>query len=230
MNARHWITIAITLMAAAGCGKGEAAERARERTLAARQVRLDRALAEPDRLQPDAPVARWILPDRLGEISGLTLTEDQRLFAHGDEFGRVYEIDYRRGVIVKEFSLGPPLVPDDFEAIAVARDTMFMLTDAGVIYRFTEGEDGAGVEYSTLDTGLGALCQFEGMAFDSTTNSLVLACKNVEDGGANDHMRAYRWPLDRDSSTVDTPAPTAASVIATSTASSATSTVAMRKL
>jgi hypothetical protein len=30
--------------------------------------------------------------------------------------------------------------------------------------------------------------------------------------------------------TVDTPAPTAASVIATSTASSATSTVAMRKL
>ena len=99
MNARHWITIAITLMAAAGCGKGEAAERARELTLAARQVRLDRALAEPDRLQPDAPVARWILPDRLGEISGLTLTEDQRLFAHGDEFGRVYEIDYRRGVV-----------------------------------------------------------------------------------------------------------------------------------
>lgn len=191
--------LGLVVAAAVGCGRGAEMDRALDSTLAARQARLEQAMAQPGNLSPDAPLARWILPEHMGEISGLALTSDDRLFSHGDEFGQIYEIDYRRGVIVKEFSLGPPLVHDDFEAMAVVRDTLIMLTSKGVLYRFAEGADGAGVPYSTLDTGLGATCEFEGMAFDSAANSLVLACKNVEDGGRNDSVLLYLWPLAADS-------------------------------
>lgn len=190
------VAVAAALMA---CQGGADADAAIESLLAKRQARLDRAIAEPIHLQPSAPIARWILPDELAELSGLALTTDDRLFAHGDEFGQVFEIDYRRGVIVKSFSLGPPLVIDDFESIAVAGDTMFMLTSKGILYRFAEGEDGGGVPYTTVDTKLGAMCEFEGMTYDSTANALVLACKNVEDEGRNETMLMYLWPVDRDS-------------------------------
>lgn len=199
------VPICLILVTGLGCVRGAEADKALQATLAARQARLEQALSGPDTLQPDTPVLRWVLPDHLAELSGLTLTNDQRLFTHGDEFGKVYEIDYRRGVIVKEFSLGPPLVMDDFEAIAAVGDSLFMLTDRGVLYRFAEGADGQGVSYSMIDTGLGATCQFEGMAFDSTANRLVLACKNVEDGGRNDTTVFFLWPRDRDSSSAGQP-------------------------
>ena len=43
------------------------------------------------------------------------------------------------------------------------------------------------------------------MAYDSLANRLVFACKNVEDGGANDHMRMYFWPLQQDSTALQAP-------------------------
>src|SRR5690606_745546 len=83
--------------------------------------------------------------------------------------------------------------------IAAVGDTFWMLTSAGTLYSFGEGEDGGGTAYRSIDTGLRDLCQFEGMAYDSTASELLLACKNVEDGGANDTMVIFRWPIGQDS-------------------------------
>lgn len=177
------------------------------RILADRQARLDLALADSGSGVTDAPVARWILPDRLAENSGLALTSDDRLFTHGDELGTIYEIDYRRGMVVKEFSLGSPVVHDDFEAIAVVRDTLILLTSKGVLYRFREGANLAAVPYTRLDTGLGAQCEFEGMTFDPSANALVLACKAVKDKGLDDNMMLYRWPLARSDTGLVAPEP-----------------------
>ena len=193
------VAVCLSVSAVLACGPRIDPEEALQHRLAERQARLEQTLAAPENLQPDAPVARWILPDRLAELSGMTLTSDDRLFAHGDESGSVFQIDYRRGVIVKEFALGPPGVMADFEAIAAVGDSLILMTSGGVLYRFVEGEDGEGVAYSTVDTGLGDRCEFEGMAFDSLSNSLILACKNVEDDGRNDVMLLYRWPLGGDS-------------------------------
>lgn len=191
------VPLALSLLLAS-CGKAAVEDKALEQVLAARQARLDSAMTGAD---SGGPVARWILPDRLAEISGLTVRPDGRLFAHDDETGRIWEIDYRRGQILKEFTLGPPVVLEDFEAIAAVADTFWMLTSAGTLYTFGEGEDGGGTAYRSIDTGLRDRCQFEGMAYDSTASELLLACKNVEDGGANDTMLIFRWPLDQDSAT-----------------------------
>ena len=143
----------------------------------------------------DGAIARWILPRELDEVSGIALTSDGRLLAHGDERAQVSEIDYRRGVIVKQFVVGRPTVRADVEGITVANDVVFMLASNGTLYEFREGANGARVDYITYDTRLGTACEFEGLGFDPAINSLLLACKQVEDKRQRDSMVIYRWKL-----------------------------------
>ena len=82
------------------------ARRARGPTRDARSVSATRASPNSDGERK--AVARWILPHDLDELSGLALTPDGRLLAQGDERGKISEIDYRRGIIVKQFTRRAP--------------------------------------------------------------------------------------------------------------------------
>ncbi len=174
---------------------GADAARADSARLAERVARLDRALASPDSGRSGAPIARWTLPGSLAEISGLALTPDARLLAHNDESARVFEIDYRRGIIVKRFRLGDKGVHADFEGITVAGDKVYMLSSDGRIFEFLEGPPDGSVEYTVHDTKLGKECEFEGVAFDPSINSLLMACKNVGTPKLKDFLVIYRWKL-----------------------------------
>lgn len=194
MRGLRWLVpCAVSVAMASGCGGMEDADSDLASILAQREARLEQALTLPDSVETDAPVLRWILPERLREISGLVLTGDGRLFVHGDEVATIHEIDYRRGVIMKEFSLGSPAVRGDFEAITMVRDTLVLLTSDGMLYWFTEGVDSGTVAYTRIDTGLGTQCEFEGMAHDSVANTLVLACKNVRTDGLDNALVLYHW-------------------------------------
>ena len=149
-----------------------------------------------DSTAKDSAVARWVLPRDLDEISGLALTADGRLLAHGDERAQISEIDYRRGVIVKQFVVGAPTIKDDLEGIAVANGMVFLLASNGKLYEFREGANGTRVDFITSDTHLGKECEFEGLAFDAAINSLLLACKNVQLKEQRDQLVIYRWKLD----------------------------------
>ena len=153
------------------------------------------ARSASDSAADDAALARWVLPRDLDEISGMTLTSAGRLLAHGDERAQVSEIDYRRGVITKQFVVGRPTITADIEGIAAVHDAVFLLASNGTLYEFREGENGQRVDYITADTRLGKECEFEGLAFDPTINSLLLACKNVELKQSRDSMVIYRWKL-----------------------------------
>jgi len=160
-----------------------------------RRARLDDALAHPDSDAGTKPIALWKLPDQLKEISGLAVTADGRLLAHGDSRGKVFEIDFRRGVIVKEFTVGSPPVHGDFESITIVGDSVMLFTSDGKLYSFPEGASGAVVPYTVRDTGLGAECEFEGMVFDSLSNALLLACKKTHDKALKDSLVIFRVPL-----------------------------------
>jgi len=56
-----------------------------------------------------------ILPKKLNEISGLAVTDENRLFTHNDEVGIVYEIDITTGKVIDEFQLGKKKLKKDFE-------------------------------------------------------------------------------------------------------------------
>lgn len=154
----------------------------------------DRAQEKP--IARGAPVARWLLPPELREISGAALTSDDRLFVHGDEWAVVWEVDYRKGSLLKHFSLGKRRLKGDFESIAIAGDRFFLLTSKGTLLEFEEGNDSTNVDYSEVETGLRDVCEFEGMAYEPATASLLFACKAVLDASLKDSIVIFRWKLD----------------------------------
>jgi hypothetical protein len=163
--------------------------------LEARESRLTQSLAQADSGNAGAnhPLARWLLPAELSEISGLALTPDERLFAHNDESARITEIDYRRGTIIKRFYAGEKSLRGDFEGITFGDNRFFLMTSNGVIYEFPEGEDGDRVDCTVFDTHLGAECEFEGIAYDPQAKDLVLSCKNVGRKKDRDQLVFYRY-------------------------------------
>jgi uncharacterized protein YjiK len=162
----------------AACRETPRAKAAQVQTVeATRKQDLTRrlALADANPTKP-VPVAEWIMPPELREISGLALTARGTVLTHDDNIGRVYEIDPRTGILLKGFSLAGG-VRGDFEAITVAGTDVYLLKSSGKIYKFQEGADASWVPYSVYDTGLGKECEFESMAYEADSSRLLLVCK-----------------------------------------------------
>jgi uncharacterized protein YjiK len=197
--------LAVTCAGTACGGKASARSAVVDRAeLEKRQERLKEALANPDAESAHGgALARWLLPDQLKEIAGLALTPDGRLLTHGVKRGRIFEIDYRRGMIVKEFSLGKgrDALKGDLEGITVVNDAVFLMSTDGKLYEFREGKDGSSVNYIMHDTGLKGKCDFQGVAFDRSINSLLLVCNTVHDKSLKDSLVIFRWKLEGDSAT-----------------------------
>jgi uncharacterized protein YjiK len=177
----------VAVLVLSACRGGNFSE-AEAEELAARERRLAARLALPD----SGPLARWVLPQQLLEVSGLALTAEGNLLAHNDENPVISVIDPRRGVVTKQFSFGERGFHGDFEGIAVSGGEIFVLESNGKIYRFREGGDGDNVPYTTIDTKLGKECEFEGIAVDAA-GVILLACKNVAKTGPKDQLVIYRW-------------------------------------
>ena len=166
-------------------------------------------LAQPARYQLSAPPSRRVaLPDELHEISGLAVSPDGRVFAHGDEEGTVFQIDPADGHIVRRFALeptGPEVdlgkkgrrgrVTGDFEDIAIVGDRFFLVTSNGVLLEFSEGADGASVPYRATVTGLADRCEVEGLAHDSAAGALLLLCKQLHSKADRGAVEIYAWSL-----------------------------------
>ena len=178
----------------AACETKSEKERAISTGLTRREHRLVARLAQADKREDDVPVAKWIMPQELKEISGLALTPDGRLLAHDDEVSRIYEIDPRKGVIIKSFLFGNGL-RGDFEGITVAGDNIWVIKSNGELYTFKEGENGTRVPYTKFDTKLGKECEFEGIVYDPDSAFLLLPCKNPRGKGLDDELVIYRWKL-----------------------------------
>jgi uncharacterized protein YjiK len=139
------------------------------------------------------PSGQVVLPNELREISGLAVAPDGRVFAHDDERAIIRQIDPESGAIVKSFSLGNPVLAGDFEGLAIAPDGVFWLTTSeGELHRFTEAADGAQTPYETIDSGLGDICEVEGLAYLPSEESLILACKQNKAREMRDTVSLYR--------------------------------------
>lgn len=136
---------------------------------------------------------RWRLPRRLGEISGLA-TSGERLFAHDDERGIIYEIDHRKGRFLKAFALGDATVRDDFEGIEIVNGRFYLVASSGRLYESPEGRDGERVLYNSYATGVGRDCEVEGLAFEPADGALLLLCKNPSPQG---FVAIHRWSPER---------------------------------
>jgi uncharacterized protein YjiK len=196
IGARRFVLLAGLSPWVAACRETPQAKAAQIHEIeATRKQELTRrlALADANPTKP-VPVAEWIMPPELREISGLALTTRGTVLTHDDNIGRVYEIDPKTGILLKGFSLAGG-VRGDFEAITIAGSDVYLLRSNGKIYKFKEGADAAQVPYSMYDTGLGKECEFESMAYEADSSRLLLVCKKFLQKQAPKQLLIYRLPL-----------------------------------
>jgi len=143
----------------------------------------------------DAGLTQWALPDELREVSGLALTGDGRLFAHGDEHAVIVELDFASGRAVKRFAFGNPPVAGDFEGIAFAGPRLFLITSAGELLEGREGEAGEHVDFQRHDTGLGQRCEIEGLDHDPDQQTLLILCKQGRQRELAGTIAVLAWSL-----------------------------------
>ena len=141
----------------------------------------------------------WKLPRNLEEISGLAMTRDDQLFAHNDERGIIFEIDYQNGAIAKAFQLSDMKNPvaSDFEGIATIDDQIYLVTSSGRLYECREGTAGESVIFNVYTTGVGRDCEIEGLAYDESKRALLLMCKDARSEGMEGQLAVYHWSIDQ---------------------------------
>jgi uncharacterized protein YjiK len=169
---------------------------------ATRRRELQHRIAQVDgSSDKTAPVAQWIMPAQLREISGLALTSRGTVLAHDDNSGRIYEIDPRTGVLLKGFSLTGNQ-KEDFEAITIAGNDIYLMASDGKLFRFREGADGQQVQFQLFDSGLKKDCEFESLVYESDSTRLLMACKRLLDKQAAKELVIYRLPLPLNRATI----------------------------
>ena len=135
------------------------------------------------------------LPAELREVSGLAVDRRGRLFMHQDETSAIYEVDPGAGSVMRRFHVGRIGLRGDFEGIAIAGERFFLSTSDGEIVEFREASGGEVAFQRTFTTGLGKLCELEGLAFDERTGSLLLPCKASRARALRRRLTVFALPL-----------------------------------
>jgi Uncharacterized protein conserved in bacteria len=135
------------------------------------------------------------LGSELSEISGIAFTNDNRLFAHHDEYGIIYQIDTKNGNILKKFWLGRKAIKGDFEDLTIIKNKFYLLKSNGKIFEFNEGNNNSSTNYIELKTGLKKINNVEGLTYNPKTNSLLLACKDFPGKDYEGFRAVYSYSL-----------------------------------
>lgn len=202
MNNALSVALLVSLAASTACRESPKADAAELRVIQqTREHELAQRLAKADaNPKKDEPVAMWMMPADLKEISGLALTADGRLLTHDDNVGRIFAIDPRSGIVLNQFTVGHG-IQGDFEAITVAGNDIYLLNSNGTLYRFREGANDAKVAFTSQDLRLGKECEFESMAYEADSAWLVLPCKRSSKKSLQDKLVIYRFRLQGPDST-----------------------------
>ncbi len=120
--------------------------------------------------QPDY---RYELAPRLQEISGLTYRSKTSLLCVNDEEGVVFDFNIKSGEISGVYSFAKA---GDYEGIELVDSMLYVLRSNGNIYEIRHFNT-ASIITKLYKTKLNSKNDTEGLGYDKTTNSLLIACK-----------------------------------------------------
>lgn len=130
------------------------------------------------------------LPKGLNEVSGLT-ARGEALFAIGDERGLVYRVSFADGRVSKWLSFGDKPVKGDFEGLAVYGNSLYAITSDGDLYEsdLVEGT----TAYRKQSTGLGEMCEIEGLTVWPGNDVLMVLCKKPRVDALKKKLTLFAW-------------------------------------
>ena len=137
------------------------------------------------------PVKKWVLSDSLAEISGITFLKNDRLLAIEDLRPILYELmlgDSSASIVSKTEFRETDKEKFDFEDIAVALDTVYVLWSHGAIFKIVKQKKGTTSERTK--TWLKKDNNTEGLAYDPISGNLLVACK--DDAGLENEKKSTR--------------------------------------
>ncbi|HJP87303.1 MAG TPA: hypothetical protein VJ852_15025 [Gemmatimonadaceae bacterium] len=191
------VALAAAVVWLQGCGETPQARAAEAKTMGTQRLQqFERRLAEANAnpAKAEEPLAEWVMPPFLREISGLALTSRGTVLTHDDNIGRISEIDPKTGILLKSFSLSGNQ-KGDFEAIAIAGRDLYLLESSGKLFKFQEAPDGYQVPFTVYDTKLGKECEFESLTYEADSSRLLMACKRLLNKAEGKELRIYFVPL-----------------------------------
>ena len=146
------------------------------------------------------PDAVMKMPSRLKEISGLGLSADGRyLIAVQDERGIIFFVEKTSGKLVKEISFQEN---GDYEGVEVVGTDVYVVKSTGTLYRIQHpGEERQSVD--KYNFFLGHENDVEGLAYDSSRNRLLLACKGEAGDGKEFSFKRGIYAFDLATSMLD---------------------------
>ncbi len=124
------------------------------------------------------PVAQFILPVELLEVSGLTDLDEYTVACLQDENATIYVVDIRDGKIKERHPFGPP---GDMEGLTRVGDELYALRSDGLIYQLRRKD----TRYAVVDSFHMQLGHrnIEGLGFDERKYLVLVAPKDILKGG-----------------------------------------------
>ena len=133
------------------------------------------------------------LPKPLREISGLTEMPDGSLLAVADEKAHIYRIDMQARLVEKLTKFGDPVKKGDFEGISLVDEHLYVVTSNGVLWRKELRADAK--DYSKFKTGIGKLCEVEGLTAWEPRQLLLVLCKQGRHPSTRGKLTIYGWSI-----------------------------------
>ncbi|OEK07479.1 SdiA-regulated domain-containing protein [Roseivirga misakiensis] len=121
------------------------------------------------------PDERFVLPEYLEEVSGLTYYQKDQLAMLNDEKGRMYVLDLNTKKIIHRVRFEGN---GDFEGIERVGDYIYAIESNGKLYRFNVKMEGV---VEKIKTPFDSDNNVEGLGYDPQTNHLLIALKDEGD-------------------------------------------------
>lgn len=124
------------------------------------------------------PVATFVMPSELEEISGLSMTPDfNKIVAIQDEDGEVFFINKKTGEVERDYNF---YKEGDYEGVEMVGRSAFVVKSNGKIY---EVHDIGGEHQQTIKftTSLNKEFDVEGLGYDAKNERLLMSCKERGD-------------------------------------------------
>ncbi|UXP33453.1 SdiA-regulated domain-containing protein [Reichenbachiella agarivorans] len=122
------------------------------------------------------PTSKYYLPYVLEEVSGLSYLDDGILVCVQDEDGKVFFYDHKERKLIREVRFADG---GDYEGIQVVGDSIYVAESNGDLYKFLANDEGK--KSIKMNTDLKKKNDVEGLAYDSKTGKLIIACKESGD-------------------------------------------------
>lgn len=137
------------------------------------------------------PTHQWQLPADLIEVSGNAWVDSNHLILIEDLHADLYYVKLTDKTAELEKKV-PFAETDkekfDIEDVAIVDNTVYALWSHGVLFKITDWQNKMNVEQ--IKTGLAKENNTEGLCYDKTTNSLLIACKDY--AGVEDEKKSAK--------------------------------------